>query len=224
MFVWVSVLCVVCVCVCWYEWMRVLCACVYVCMSEWVCCVCVCVCVCVFVYTYTLSYTTKKKQVQCHYDTYGYNLVAQLWGTKRWQLSKSQKKNSQKSPPYSDVVIQWIGLVWFLRIFLRCHFWLLRNLLICDVVQLMCLVLTFEGKKIQRLIPGAFSLLAQLLAPCCSPLVCRMRNFFSYFPSWLNCFFLMQPTRVQYEESKFSFYFPLLVKIILYGISYTFVK
>jgi len=202
----------VCVCVCLYEWVSVLCV--------WgVVCVCLCVCV----HVHFILYNKKKTGavplwhlwVQPGGPAVGHQAMATL---------KKSKKNSQKSPPYSDVVIQWIGLVWFLRIFLRCHFWLLRNLLICDVVQLMCLVLTFEGKKIQRLIPGAFSLLAQLLAPCCSPLVCRMRNFFSYFPSWLNCFFLMQPTRVQYEESKFSFYFPLLVKIILYGISYTFVK
>ena len=34
----------------------------------------------------TFWYGSEGSQVQCHYDTYGYNLVAQLYGRKRWLL------------------------------------------------------------------------------------------------------------------------------------------
>ena len=73
--------------------------------------------------------------MQCHYDTYGYNLVAQLWGSKRWKLSKKvQKKNkfSKKSSLRGCPTVNLLSLV--LRIFLSFFFEIFSPFLCLEVL------------------------------------------------------------------------------------------
>jgi hypothetical protein len=221
------------------EWVCCVCVCVCVCVRARAC-VCVCVCVCVCIRTlYAIQHNKKKtgavplwhlwvqptKKIQKYKKKNRCSATMTPMGTTWWRScgvpsdgnsKKSQKKNSQKSPPCSDVVIQWICLVWFLRIFLWCHFWLLRYSLICDVVQLMCLVWLLRGKNTtphtrSLFPPGATA--CSLLQPTRVP----YEDFiFYFFPSWRNCLLLVAAHSCAVRG--------ILVKSTLYSISYTFVK